>query len=57
MLGKTEEKEKRVAEDEMVRQHRQLDGHEFEQIFGDRRGQKRLLYCSPCGCKESDTTW
>ena len=32
MLGKTEGKRRRrVAEDEMVRQHHQLDGYEFDQ--------------------------
>ena len=27
-----------VAEDEMVRQHQQLNGHEFEEPLGDRGG-------------------
>jgi len=36
MLGKIEgKKEKRVAEDEMVRWHHQLNGQEFEQTLGD----------------------
>ena len=35
MLGKIErQKEKGVAEDEMVEWHQQLNGHEFEQILG-----------------------
>ena len=29
-----------MAEDEMVRQHHQLNGHEFEQILGDSEGQR-----------------
>ena len=29
MLGKTDGRKKRVAEDEMVKQHHQLNGHEF----------------------------
>ena len=32
------QKEKRVAEDEMVRQHPWLNGHEFEQTLGDGEG-------------------
>ena len=36
MLGKIEgkKKKKKVAEDEMVRQYHQLNGHEFEQTLG-----------------------
>ena len=49
--------EKRVAEDEMVRQHHQLNGCEFEQTSGDSGGQRNLACCSPWGLKESDTTW
>ena len=51
------QKEKRVAEDEMVREHHQLNGHEFEQTLGDREGQGSLACCSPCGYKELDMTW
>ena len=40
----------------MVGCHRQLDGHEFEQALGVGDGQGSLAYCSPWGCKESDTT-
>ena len=40
----------------MVRQHHQLNGHEFEQIPGDSEGQGNLECCSPWGHKESDTT-
>ena len=50
------QKEKEAAEDEMVRQHHQLSGHEFEQTPGDGKGQGSLECCSPWGCKESDTT-
>ena len=39
MLGKIEgQKKKRAAEDEMVRWHQQLKGHEFEQTLGDNEG-------------------
>ena len=31
-------------------------GHEFERALGDGEGQGSLVCCSPCGCKESDTT-
>ena len=65
------QEEKGTTEDEMVGWHHQLDGHEFEQapgvcthththclqltvILGE--GQGSLVYCSPWGCKESDTT-
>ena len=36
--------------------HHQFDGHEFEQVpeVGDAHGG--LAFCSPWGCKESDTT-
>ena len=39
------QRKKGAAEDEMVRQHHQLNGHEFEQIPGDSGGQ-RSLTCS-----------
>jgi len=45
------QKEKRVTEDEMVRQHHQFKGHEFEQTPGDSEGQGSLVCCSPCGCR------
>ena len=41
------QEEKRVAEDEMVGWHHQLNRHEFEQTLGDGDGQ---------GSKESDVT-
>ena len=49
------QKEKVVAEDEMVRWHHQLNRREFEQTPGDNGGQS-LVYYSPWGCKESDMT-
>ena len=45
-----------ATEDEIVGQHHQLNGHEFEQPPGDSEGQESLVCCSPCGHKESDTT-
>ena len=50
------QKEKRATEDEMVKWHYQLNGHEFEQIPGDSEGQGSLAAvlqcCSPWGHKE-----
>ena len=40
----------------MVGQHHQLNGHEFEQIPGDREGQESLACYSAWGGKESDVT-
>ena len=37
------QKETGAAEDEMVRWHHQLNGHEFEQAPGDREGQGSLV--------------
>ena len=45
-----------MTEDEMVGWHHRLNRHEFEQTPGDGEGQGGLECCSPCGCKESDTT-
>ena len=42
------------AEDEMVRKHPRLNGHEFEQILKDSGGQRRRVCCSPWGHQESD---
>ena len=41
------QKEKRAAEDELVRQHHRLNGYELEQTLGDSGGQKSLASCSP----------
>ena len=57
ILGKTEAKRgKVVAEDEMVRQHHQFNGHEFEQTIADAGGQGSLASCNPWGHKDSDKT-
>ena len=40
----------------MVKWHLGLNGHEFEQIPEVSEGQGSLVYCSPRGCKELDTT-
>ena len=41
------QKIKGATEDEMVRQHHQLNGHECEQTLGDNEGQRSLVSCSP----------
>ena len=43
------QEEKGEAEDEMVRKHHWLNGHEFVQTWGDSEGQKSLVCCSPLG--------
>ena len=45
-----------MTEDEMVRWHHLVNGHEFERTPGDSEGQGSLACCSPWGHKESDTT-
>ena len=45
-----------MTEDEMVGWHHQLDAHEFEQALGVGDGQGSLVFSSPWGPKESDTT-
>ena len=40
----------------MVGWHHGLNGHEFEYTPGVGDGQGSLVYCSPWGRKESDTT-
>ena len=45
-----------MTEDEMVRGHHQLNGHEFEQTPGDSEGHGSLACCSLWGLKELDTT-
>ena len=51
------QREKGIAENEKIRQHHQLNGHEFEQTPGDSGGQGSLVCCSSWGCKELDTTY
>ena len=45
-----------MMEDEMVRGHHRLNGHEFGWTPGVGDGQGGLACCGPRGCKESDTT-
>ena len=45
-----------MTEGEMVGQHHQLNGHEFEQTLGGSEGQGSLVCCVSWVCKESDMT-
>ena len=48
------QKEKRAAEDEMIKWHRLLNGPQFEQTPGDSEGQGGLVCCNQWGRKELD---
>ena len=56
MLGKIEGRRKRDQQDEMVRRHHRLNGHEFEQAPGDDEGQGSLACCDSWGHKELEMT-
>ena len=43
------QQEKGAADDEMIRQHHQLNGHEFEQTPGNSAEQGSLVCCCPWG--------
>ena len=45
-----------MTEDEMIRWHHQLNGHEFEQTPGDDEGQGTLVCCCIQCHKELDRT-
>ena len=45
-----------MTENEMIGWHHRLSGHEFEQTLGDTEGEGSLVFCSPWGFKDSDTT-
>ena len=47
---------KGTTEDEMMRWHHRLNGHEFEQAPGVGDGQGSQACCNPWGCKELDMT-
>ena len=51
------QEEKGMTEDEIVRRHHRLDGHEFDQALGVGDGQGGLACCSPWGHKESRHDW
>ena len=45
-----------MTEDEMVKKHHQLNGHEFDQAPGIGDGQGGLVWCDSWDRKELDTT-
>ena len=45
-----------VTEDEMVGWYHRLNGHEFEQTWGDSDVQRSLICCSSWDRKESDNS-
>ena len=45
-----------MTEDEMIRWHHRLNGHESEQTLGDGEGQGGMVCCSQWGHQESDMT-
>ena len=49
-------KQKKASEDEMTGWHHQHNKHELGQTPGDGEEQEGLMWCSPCGHKESDMT-
>ena len=52
-----QEEQQGVIEDEMVRWHHRLNGHDSEQTPGDGEGKESLACCcSPRGHKASNTT-
>ena len=50
------QEEKGMTEDDMVRCHHRLNGHEFAQTPRNSEGQGSLVCCSPWSLKESDMT-
>ena len=56
MLRNIEAKQEKRSGEEIVRQHSQVNGHEFEETPGDNEGQRSLACCNPWGPKELDTT-
>ena len=54
--GKDWRQEKGTTEDKMVGWHHWLDGHEFEQALRVGDGQGSLVFYSPWGHEELDTT-
>ena len=50
------QEEQGMTEDKMDGWHHQLNGHEFEQTWGDSEGQGSLVCCSSWGCIVSDMT-
>ena len=45
-----------MTEDKMVEWQHRLNGHEFEQILRDGKGQGSQVCCGSWGCQELDMT-
>ena len=56
MLGKAGDGEQGATEDEMIRWHQRLYGHESEQTQRENEGQGSLLCYSPWSHRESTRT-
>jgi len=56
MLEKTEDRRRRGRQDEMVRWHHRLNGHESDQAPGVGDGNGGMMCCSLWGHRESDMT-
>ena len=56
MLGKTEQKDKRVSEGEMAGLHHQCNGHELGKTSGDGEGQRGLV-CWSMGSQRIGHDW
>ena len=56
VTGKDRRQKKEVEEDEVVRWHNRLNGHEFEPTLGYSERQGSPAYCSSWSHKELDTT-
>ena len=55
MRGKIGDKRMELgAEDEIIRYHHQLNGHEFEQTLGDSEGKGSLVCCGPWSLRVGD---
>ena len=54
--GKDCRQKERDQNDEMVRWHHRLNGHEFEETTQNSERQGSLFFCHTCNHKESDMT-
>ena len=51
MLGKIEGRRRRGQHDEVIREHHQFNGHEFEETLGGSERQGSLACYSPWACR------
>ena len=50
------QEDKGMTKDEIVGWHHRLNGHEFEQTWGDGKGQGSLAYCIPWGHSQTQVS-